>query len=156
MIVGQPLEKGARLLDLGARQRNARRQQLARDLSRPRAHAGPVGDGDAHIAENLEYPPPDLGELLAAADPVDLDVLPGLQDRLRVCVVVDDLLDAPAPIATHAQHGMNHEVDRDAAGVQHHRQRIDEKRHVVGHDFDDRSLAGPAVCVCVRLEHAHQ
>jgi len=50
---------------------------------------------------------------------------------------------------------MDHKVHRQAVSIDFHRHRVDEKRHVVVDDFDDRVRRLPAMLFDCRIEDAH-
>ncbi len=57
--------------------------------------------------------------------------------------------------ALDAEDRMDDQVQRQAVAIDLHRHRIDEKRHVIVDDLDDRVLRLPAVLLDRRVEHAH-
>ena len=78
------------------------------------------------------------------ADPVDLDAHPGLDDGavadLRGGPRGMDLEQLAGDVAADHEQRVDHQVDRPAAPAELGGDRVDEERHVVAHDLDDRVL----------------
>ena len=72
----------------------------------------------------------------------------------------DDVPSVPKPaqrafrVAIHQDQRMDDEVQRQPVPVDLHRHRVDQERHVVVDDFDDRVRGLPAVLLQRRVEHA--
>ena len=149
VVVGEPLEEGGRLGGLLA--------QLRGGLERLRPHRLPVLDRGAHLADH----PHDLLLELAQAGrvglPHDLGVDHRLADRalLERLGVRQDLEQAALGVAPHREDRVDDQVDPAAAPVQLHADRVDEERHVVGHDLDGGVRGLPAVLLEARVVRAH-
>jgi hypothetical protein len=61
-----------------------------------------------------------------------------------------DLEQLAGVVAAHRQHRVDREVDDQPVPVQLHRHRVDQERHVVGDDLDDRVDRPPAVLLEAR------
>jgi hypothetical protein len=88
--------------------------------------------------------------------PVDLDQLPGLELRVRGRVVEIDAAEPAAAVANHREHRVSEQVHCVPALGAHHAERIDEERHIVGDDHDDRVRGCESVARRIRVEHADQ
>ena len=128
-----------------------------------RTHLLPVLDGVADLAEDLLERLLDLVGVLVGAEPADLDVHPRLADRARPRRASSDssstgctLCSTPVMSRTTSNCGwMTRWISR-CWRVELHRHRVDEERHVVGDDLDDRVAAGrPAVVGVARGEDVH-
>jgi hypothetical protein len=80
-------------------------------------------------------------------------VLPRFGASLHRVGIVDASHPATA-VALHAQHRVHHQLDHEARLVHHHRQRVDQERHVVGDEFDPGVRRIPAVLRQRRVEGA--
>jgi hypothetical protein len=102
------------------------------------AHGLPVLDGGAHLADHA------LDVLLELAEPplVGLAHHLGVDDGLPEGALLDrlgrrqDLDEVAVVVAAHGEDRMDDQVDAVAAPVELHAHRVDEERHVVGHDLD--------------------
>ena len=132
VVVGQPREKGARLVGLGRVDAGRRRAlELADQRLHAVAHRPPVVD---HHADALEDAAQRLGQLVEALGlAIDLDV--------HVRLVAHDRVD---------EH-----VDAELAPAELHAHRVDEERHVVADDLDRGVRRLPAVLLERRVVHAH-
>jgi hypothetical protein len=111
----------------------------------------------AHLADLA------LDVLLEVAEPplVGLAHHLGVDDGLPDNALLDrlgrrqDLDEAAVVVAAHGEDRMDDEVDAVAAPVELHAHRVDEERHVVGHDLDRRVRGLPAVVLEARVVDAH-
>jgi hypothetical protein len=74
---------------------------------------------------------------------------------VRRCAGFQQCQQAAVRITTDPQDRVHHQVDGKVATVQLRRHRIDEERHVVGDDLDDRVFASPAMLVEARIIDAN-
>ena len=68
----------------------------------------------------------------------------------------EDLLEPAEAVADDGKNRMCEQVHRESVLRAHHAERIDEERHVVGDDHDDRVRGREAIACRIRIEHAHQ
>ena len=148
VVVGEPLEERGRLLVLVA--------HLVGSLERALAHRLPVLDRAADLADHAY----DMALELAQPALVRLACHLGVDHRLARDAVVprlagrEDLDELPVRVAPHGEDGMDDQVNAAAAPVQLHAHRVDEERHVVGDDLDDRVGGLPAVLLEARVVDA--
>ena len=101
---------------------------------------------DRHADVGLESFP----ELVRA--PVEFDQRPGLDSTVGG-VDVDQFVTV---VSFDAQHRMDHEVDAEVVAVEHHAHAVDEERHVVGDEHQDRAFGLPTVALQIRRQHLDQ
>ena len=155
MVVGQPLEERDRLIGLVRRDRRRVRLQVGDGHVHPRPHGTPV----LHRASNVGEDPPDrfgdLVERLRRRPRADLDVHVGFADepgRIGSRLRAGDLLQPAPGVAPDPHDGMDHRMDGVTLAVEAGGDRIDEERHVVVDDLDDRMRAPPSVPGRARIE----
>ncbi len=122
-------------------------------------HARPVFHGRAHIGQHAHQIAPQCLALGRIADPVDLDAHPRLARRtVRGAPLGTSTICAQTPprVALHRHDRMHDQMQHRAAPVDLHRHRIDQERHVVVLDLDDRVRRVPAVIGNGGVEHAHR
>ena len=163
VIGGEPAQQLAGLLDLGLRQvgRDRLALQLAGDPGRRLPHLVPVLDGLADVGQDAQQVGGDLLEVGAVGLAVDLDVDPRLDVRVvRQLGGVDgggrgrqDLQQLAGDVAADHELGVDHDMDAAPAPGQLIGDGVDQERHVVGHDLDDRVAARPAVLLDRRGVH---
>ena len=143
VIVGQPPQE---LHDLaGLRCRHGDRRlglEFVSGARRIRAHLGPVLDGIANVLQD----PHDVsaqslfGVLIGRSD--DLQMHPRFDEGIRWSLVrverAGDGEQLPMQVATNNELRVHDEMDRDVGSGEFLGDRIDEERHVVGDDLDDR------------------
>ena len=155
MMVGEPGQESARLGGLRAADAGQSRPDAAREFQRLVRHGLPVAHRKPYVGEHGEDACAHVREPARIHGAVDLDVLPGLRARADRRVA-GAFLQATAAIAHNVQHRVHHHVQRESAVVQHHGQRVDEKRHVVRDDLDHGVRRGPAVLGLAGIEDTYQ
>ncbi len=161
-VVGrQPTQQLAALRDLLLAQREPVGLQLVDDGQHLGVHLLPVLDRLPDVAQHLEQRVLDGAGVLVVGDPGDLDVHPGLADRVRGRhdrAVRDrgDRLEGAGDVADHVELRVDDRVHVTQLAGQRHGQRVHEERHVVGDHLDDGVTAGgPAGLADGRGEHPH-
>ncbi len=150
VVVGQPAEQVGALPDLLLGQRRRAGLQLVDDRQHLAVHLLPVLDRLADVAQHPEQGLLDVAGVLVVGHPGDLDVHPGLADRVRRRLdgpVGDrgDGLERAGDVADHVELRVDDGVHVPQLAGQLHRQGVHEERHVVGDDLHDRVPArGPA------------
>jgi hypothetical protein len=81
--------------------------------------------------------------------PIDRHERPRLDRR----VGAPDGRDPALLVAVDVQHRVHEEVDAEIVTVEHHADRVDQERDVVGHEHQERAFRLPAVALEVRGEH---
>ncbi len=121
-------------------------------------HRLPVASGRAYVVDRAL----DIGahtfEGRRVRLAVDLEVQPRLGDRavVRFMVVRDrELAHRAVGVAAHVEDRVDHEVHAEVVTFERHRDRVDEERHVVVHDLDERVRRFPAVDRARRCVHPH-
>ncbi len=149
VVVREPVEEGR---GLGVVRRACRLQRLL-------AHRLPVLDRGAHLADHAFEMPFQLAQPSRVRLARHLGVDDGLRDRalleLLARRVGQDLHERALLVAPHGEHGVHDQVDPAAAPVQLHAHRVDEERHVVGHDLDGGVGGLPAVVLEAGVVDAH-
>ena len=151
VLPGEPLEQLGGLPDLVAVERRRLVAQLGDDLGDPLVHLDPVLDGLADVAQHPLHVGDDHLRVVALAQPVDLDVHPRLPHHalVRRGGAVGHRgrgLQGAGDVALDVEQRVDHEVDVAQLAAQLHGERVDEERHVVDDDLDDRVAARrPAV-----------
>ncbi len=154
VVVEQPVQEGDGLRDvarigLGRR----RRLELADQILDLVDHRPPAGDHRPHVGQHVLQVSLDLPQHAGGAALVDVDMHVGFGDR-----AVADLVarrqrdDAAAGVALRRELRVDEQVDGQAEVVERHGDRVDEKRHVVVDDLDDRVRRMPAVLLDARVE----
>ena len=154
VIVGQPGEKCLALRELIRRQRRRPLVGIGEDHLQPIAHRFPVGDGRAYIVEHADEVGGQFVKPRRLDNAVDLDA----NERFvsGVLGVVGGQIDKRAVgAALDGDDRMHDQVQRQPVPVDLHRHRIDQERHVVIDDLDDRVRRLPAMFLDRRIEYAH-
>ena len=141
MVGGQPLEERLRLRDFLGGQRRRLARQVDRRAGEPCEQRLPILDGDAHVAQHAQQVTAQRIERRRIADAVDLDVhhrLAGTRAGLSDLHVLALVRAARRWSALDAHRRMDDQVQSEPVAVDLHRDRIDEERHVVVDDLDDR------------------
>ena len=101
------------------------------------AHRGEVGH---HPVDEFDRGAQVGGERLGAVavEAVDLDLRPGLDDRVRGSGPADDLDQLAVGVAPDVQHRVHEQVGGDAMPLEHDAHGVDQERGVVGDEQDDR------------------
>ena len=146
----EPLEQLGRLAHLLLVQRRRVLPEPGHDVLDLGVHLAPVLDGLADVAEHALDVLDDRGRVVALGQPVDLDVHPGL--ALRLALGLERAvrhrrhgLQLTRDVADHVEVGVDDHVHVAQLAGQLHGQRVDEERHVVHDDLDDRVPAGRPV-----------
>ena len=157
VVVGQPLEERLGLGDDGGihgRRRLA--VELLDQRARARPHLLPVLDGGAHVGQD---PLDRLAQALELSPIVlarHLDVHDRFADRVVSGGVVVEQLDyVTGGVAPHPHNRVDDQVDPVSEPHQLHRHRVDDERHVVRDDLDQRVRRLPSMLLEVRVVHAH-
>ena len=146
-IVGdQPFEELDRLGDLADRQRRRIGLELGDHLGDPRPHGAPVLHGGAHVAEHVGDRPHDLGAARLVVDALDVDVDEAFAQRAPGRgpgpLEGDELAGG---VALDGEHRMHDQANVDAALGQLAQHRVDQERHVVVDDVENRGGPQPLV-----------
>ena len=145
----EPLQKCRRLAQHTRREVRLRSLQLIAPGLEALQHRAPVGDHDTHLGK-------DVGELrsqiarfgLRQGAQVDGDVA-FLMPVAPVSVAgTADGQQVSGLVALGLEDRMEQEAHREAAGLQLAQHRIDEERHVVVEDLDDRALGERPLAAC--------
>ena len=116
----------------------------------PGPHLPPVLDRQTHVAQDAEQVALELGQHGGIALPVDLDMHEALAQAVAGLARTE--LDQPARlVATDGEGGMDDEVDAEPVPVQLHADAVDQERHVVVDDLDDRMRRLPAMLLQARV-----
>ena len=153
MIVGDPAQELGRFGQRVLVERHIERRQLVGDLEHLRLHRGPIGDCQSHVVDRSDDTLAHALELVGIADAFDLEE----HDRFGVpdtALLVGEGEHVPARIPLDAEDRMNDRMRLEAGLVDHHRRRVDEERHVVIDDRDDRVAAVESILRRERIEHA--
>ena len=146
VVVLDPFEEGAHLVELVAIDRRRRRLQIFDAPAQLLAHAAPILDRHPDVVERGTNLHCYRIEHLLLGLAIDLDVDDRLDDGSFACIVDgEERVDAAVLPPAKPHHGVNYEVARVRAAVQHHAHRVDQERHVVGDDLDDGMGRLPAV-----------
>ena len=139
VVVPDPLQEGAGLLDLlGVERRRRRRKQIRDAAAQPLAHAFPVLDRGADVVERGAHLGRDCVERLGLGLAIGFEADERLDDGALARVLAgQQRLDAAVLRPAKAHHGVDDQVARVPAAVQDHPHRVDQERHVVGDDLDD-------------------
>ncbi len=155
VVVRKPLDEFAGLDLLVAGNARHTGKHFLPNLSCAVPHRRPVCDGEPHVLERTQDPDTQRFEPCRVAHPRHREVLPGLQ-LAGIASRLFEPLQATPRVPRHAQDRVNHQLDSESRVVQHHRERVDQERHVVGDDLHDRVRRAPAVDVLARIEHTHE
>ena len=151
VLVGQPLEQVGGLTDLLVVERWRVAAQVGDDRRDLAVHLEPVLDGLTDVAEHALDVLHDRVGVVAVGQPVDLDVHPGLADRLALRLEGAvrhraGRLEGTGDVAHRVEAGVDDDVHVAQLPGQLHGQGVHEERHVVDHDLDHAVPAGrPAV-----------
>ena len=155
----EPLEEGHRLVHVLAARRRGRVANLRRHVERLAAHGGPVLHGRPHLGDHALQMQLELVQLLRVGLPRHLGMDHGLGQHALLGLLAgrlgEDLEQLAVVVAAHAEHRVDDQVDPEPAPVQLHAHRIDQERHVVGHDLDGGVRGLPAVLLEARVVDAH-
>ena len=152
MVVLDPLEEGTGLLELLGIDRRRRRAQIRDAPAQRLAHPAPVLDRGPDVVERRAHFRRDRVEHPLLGLAIGLGVDDRLHDGALARVVEgEDRVDATVVPPAEAHHGVDDQVARVPAAVQHHPHRVDQERHVVGDDLDDGMGRLPAVLLDLRV-----
>lgn len=152
VVLGEPAQQLLRLGDLLLLQPLGRRGgQLARDEQRAVVHLGPVLDRLADVGQHAAQVRGDLLQIGAVGLAVDLDMDPGLHERvvrqfaLGGAAGAQDFEELAGEIAPDHDLRVDHHMDGPVLPGQLIGDRVHQERHVVGDHLDDRVAARPPV-----------
>ena len=124
---------------------------VAGDLEEALLHRREVADHRLHVVDRRA----NVGlELLASTGraSVEFDQRP----RLDPTVGVIDIDEFVAIVAAHGEHRVDEQVDTELVAIEHHSHAVDQKRHVVGDEHQDRAFGLPAVSFEIGRQHLDQ
>ena len=166
VAIFHPGEQGQRLVEIFRVEMPAHGTQFLRRLTGGRAHLGPVGASDPHIAHAALDLRRERRECGRVDDSVDLDVLKrfqprpaGLARRLRLVAGLAALAQGEqlaAAVARHRKDGVRQKMQGEGALGQREVDGIHEKGHVVVHHLDDGVRRGVAMLAQGGIEHPDQ
>ena len=146
VVVGQPVEERGGLVGLRAADARHLGRHASAAIARARCqHPRPVLDGETRTSSSVASM---RARTCSSCAAIRRCGPPRCAARIRAMPsrrVARRLEQAAGPVAPHREHRVHHRVDREPAAVQHHRERIDQERHVVGDDLDHRARRLPAV-----------
>ncbi len=154
VIVGEPAHELAAFLDLGNWDWRRTLLDVRDDRERRVLHRLPVADGEPHVGEHTGNVGGKFVQRRAANDAVDFD----MNERLAASVRRTrrgDARERAVGGACHVDERMDDEMLREPVPVHFHRHRVDEERHVVVDDLDDRMRRLPAAFLKRRIECPH-
>jgi hypothetical protein len=155
-IVGrEPTDEGTDLVEVVCRYGFGWRPALLRRSFEQRAHRLPIVDRGPNVAEHPQQIGFEDGEASGVAQPVDLDVDEALHGGIRLARLGHGE-EQTRGIAPHRQDGVDGEVHGEPVPRQFHAHAVDEERHVVVHDLDDRVGRLPSVLLDRRIVHPHR
>ena len=156
VVVLEPGDERPRLGDVAAVDRRRVRAQRGHHVERPGTHLGPVLHRGPHLADHAEQVSLQLGELPRVGMPGHLGVDHRLGHRvLRLGAVREHLDQATVLVTPYLDDRVDDQIHPEAAPVQLHGDRIDQERHVVGHDLDRGVRGAPAVRLEARVVDPH-
>ena len=144
VVRGEPAQERLAFGELVRRQRRRARVELGDDAEHLVLHLLPVVDRHAHVGQHARDVGGERVEARRLGDPVDLDV----DERFapsHPCPRGARPVSVPSASRSDREQRMDDEMQREAVAVDLHRHRIDEERHVVVDDLDDRVRRLPAV-----------
>lgn len=173
VVGGEPAQQFPGLVDLFVGEVVERLAgQVVGDAQRGVAHLVPVLDGLPYVGQHAQQVGGDLLEVGAVGLAVDLDVDPGLDERVvRQLVLLvlgalaalragrdavalgEDLDELAGDITAYDDLRVDHDVDAASLPGQLVGDGVDQERHVVGDDLDHRVAARPAVLLDGRGVH---
>ncbi len=154
MIVGEPAQESAALVQFLGRDRRRPLVQFRDDAVHLVAHVLPIGEGQPHVAQHARHVGGKRFLPRRVRHAVHLDVDERFVPRRRRALGAHSPQRAVG-VAIDQHQRMDDEVQRQPVTVDFHRHRVDEERHVVVDDFDDRVRRLPAMLLDRRIEHAH-
>ena len=145
-----PVEQGEAFRGLGGR-RGAGRRGGGR-LAQAAAHRLPVVHGDAHVVERGTQFILESRQGGRVQCPVEFDQLPRFLRAMSARVCGREPGDPALPVAVDLEHGVDQQPDPQARALQHHPQRVDQERHVVGDHGQQAGRACEAVARRIGVE----
>ena len=153
VVLGEPTQKILAFGELVCGQRRRLFLDLAHDRVHTVAHSLPIVDRSTHVVEHARDVRCKRFQAGRLRDAVDFHVNERLAPHaFRILCREAGERPIRAPFDRHDR--MDDQMHREAVAVHFHRHRIDEKRHVVVDDFDDRMRGLPAVLFQRRIEDA--
>ena len=156
MVVGEPPQQGGRLMGVLPVEGRRLGIDLLGDGERALAHGRPVLHRGPHVAQDADDVSAQIVQHLGVGLPICLQVDERLGRRPRRRIVTVEDLDQPPRVATHREDGVHGEVQSETVPDDLVRHRVDDERHVVAHDVDDRVRRTEAVLLEVRGVHPHR
>ncbi len=150
MVLRQPGEERALLLDVGARGQLAAAAERLGAIRQALEHGAPIRDRGAHVVEHAAHT---VGQRRRAGG-IERPRQAQLHDRLGGAVTKTGAL--ALGVARDLDHRMRDHLDRQAVALQRGDHRVDQERHVVVDRLGDDVARGPAVGRLGRVEDAHQ
>ncbi len=154
VVFGQPLQERARFGEFLARHRRRRAVELRDHGAQLRDHRLPVGDRRTHVAQHALDTGAERAARSRIGQPVHFDVHQRLARPVGLLLAGLHVEQPAGGVALHGEDRMDDQVQRQALPVDLHRRRIDEERHVVVDDFDDRVARAEARLRGRGVEHA--
>jgi hypothetical protein len=150
-IVGcKPSQEIARGGDFGGLARRRGGGESFDDPAHVAQHRAPIRDAGAHVVEHVLDAVADRVELRLVALRVDFHMHEAFADTLFA-----EAEGSPARVARDRDDRVDHQMDGQFAPVDFRRDRIDEERHVVVDDLDDRMARVPAMLGQARIVDAY-
>ena len=143
MAVDEPRQECPALGELIRRQRRRAFPVLLEYRADAVPHIVPILDRRTHVVQHAGDVGGECIELRRIDDPVDLDV--NHRFAPRALGVVGDADQRPLRVANDGHDRVDDQVQRQTVPIDFHRHRVDQERHVVVHDLDDRVRRLPAV-----------
>ena len=134
----QPFQESDVLGDLGRFDRWRRSIQPGDQIGELLAHGWPVGDGGMDVGQDAGQSLLQGFQVSRVGAPVHLDMDDGFKRAGSIVMQPNNRLQIAVAVAAHPHQRVNDQVHRQALTVDFHRDRIDEERHVLTDDFDDR------------------
>ena len=128
--------------------------QIVGEIEHALAHGVPVGDAGAHVFQSVDH------RLLEAVEPgrfggtIDFEMHDGFGHARPTVDRRDPGQQAPG-VAHEAKYRMDHRVNLQARIGDRHTDRVDQKRHVIGHHLDDGARYVEAALSGNRVENPH-
>ena len=144
MVGGEPFEEGERLGDLVGRKRRRVGPIGLDGLADPAPHRGPVADGRADVRIGALQPGDQPGARGLIVDPVEVNLDQALAPRARGRArdgLAREAHQAPRLVALDGEDRVGDEPGLDSRIGEFRERRVEQERHVVVDDFDDRQVA---------------
>jgi len=150
VVVGEPPQQRGRLVPVLLVEGRRVRVHGVGDGQRLLPHGGPILDRCLHVADDAEEVTAQFVQHRGVGQPVDLQVDERLDHRPRRRIVPIEDVDEPPRVATYRDDRVHREVQSEAVPDDLRGHRVDDERHVVGHDVDHGVRRAEAVLLEVR------